>query len=121
MGDIVLSAVKTPVILIFLVIGANFALAHAPLTQETIEQYFLPISYVLVTLIASIAFARIITGLLRNYGTAHPTSKGLVSILSKTITGAYGEGAECYVVVYKERPNHTFEWPLWFGIDEFRT
>jgi len=25
------------------------------------------------------------------------------------ITGVYGEGAECYVVVYEERPNHTFE------------
>ncbi|MGB9637605.1 MAG: mechanosensitive ion channel family protein, partial [Microgenomates group bacterium] len=85
LDDIILGAIKTPIVLIFLVIGANYALAHAPLPQDIIGQYLPTISYVIIVLIATVALVRVITGLLRHYEVIHPSTKGLTPILMRAL------------------------------------
>jgi len=82
--DIIIGAIKTPIVLIFLIIGASFALAHVPFAQDIIGQYLPTISYIIIVLIATIAVVKIITGILRYYGITHPSMKSLVPLLSKT-------------------------------------
>jgi len=82
--DIILGAIKTPLVLIFLIIGANFALAHVPFAKDTIGQYLPTISYIIIVLIATIAVVKIITGILRYYGTTRPNLKSLIPLLSKS-------------------------------------
>ncbi|HDI12867.1 MAG TPA: mechanosensitive ion channel family protein [Hadesarchaea archaeon] len=87
--DIILEAVKTPIVVIFLIIGINFALSEATKIPQLAQslplilQYLPLISSVLVTLIGAVATARIVTGILKHYGIAHPCLKSLVPFFSK--------------------------------------
>ncbi|MEM2889728.1 MAG: mechanosensitive ion channel family protein [Candidatus Hadarchaeum sp.] len=84
LDDIILGAIKTPIVLIFLIVGIRFASTRVPFYRETIEQYLPIISYVLIVLIATIAAVRVITGIMKHYGVTRPNLKSLVPILSKT-------------------------------------
>ncbi len=87
--DIILEAIKTPIVVIFLIIGINFALSEAakiPQLAQSLSlllQYLPLISSVLVTLIGAVATGRIVTGILRYYGITHPSLKSLVPFFSK--------------------------------------
>ncbi|MBC7218879.1 MAG: mechanosensitive ion channel family protein [Hadesarchaea archaeon] len=85
LDDIILGAIKTPIVLIFLILGTSFALTRVPFYQDMIEQYLPIISYVLIVLIATMAAVRTITRILRHYGVTRPNLKSLVPILSKTV------------------------------------
>lgn len=86
LDDIILGAVKTPIVLIFLILGTRFALTRVPFYQGIIEQYLPTVSLVLIVLITTIAVTRIINRATRHYGLTRPHLKSLVPILSKTTT-----------------------------------
>ena len=81
--DIIIDAIKVPIVAIFLIIGIRFALEHAPFIPTEIIRYFPTISYLLILLIATWCTARIITGILRYYGTVRPSVRTLVPTLQK--------------------------------------
>ena len=81
--DIILDAIKAPVVLIFSIIGINFALAHAPFIPALVMQYLPTISYLLIVLIATWAVVKMITGILGHYGTVRPSLKTLMPTLQK--------------------------------------
>lgn len=81
--DIILNAIKTPVVVIFLIIGINFALAQSPFVPAQILQYLPAISSVIITLIGAVVIAKIITGILKYYGDTRPSLKSLVPLFSK--------------------------------------
>lgn len=81
--DIVLGAVKGPIVLVFLIAGINFALAQVVFIPPEVLQYLPPLSYVAIVLIAMIAVLRAATGILKYYGTIRPHLKSLVPIASK--------------------------------------
>ena len=83
--DIILEAVKAPIVLIFLIIGINFALSQMPYIPAQVMQYLPTISYVLIVLIATWATTKIVTGILRYYGTIRPSLKTLVPTLQKIV------------------------------------
>ncbi|MGQ9788562.1 MAG: mechanosensitive ion channel family protein [Candidatus Hadarchaeaceae archaeon] len=82
LDDIILGAIKTPIVLIFLVLGAGFALSRVPFYQDIIGQYLPIISYIIIVIIATLAAARGITGILKYYEVARPSLKSLAPILS---------------------------------------
>jgi len=82
--DIILGIVKTPLVLIFLIIGANFALARVPFGQDIISQYLPTVSYIIIVLIVTIVVTKIVRGILKHYGVAHPSFKSLIPLLSKS-------------------------------------
>jgi len=84
--DIIFDAIKTPIALIFLIIGINFALAQAPFVPAQIMQYLPIISSIIIILIGTVVAARIITGILKYYSLTRPSMKSLVPIFSKLIT-----------------------------------
>lgn len=83
--DIIIDAVKTPIVAIFLIVGINFALAQAPFVPAQILQYLPTISSIIIILIGTIVAAKIITGILKYYGSIRPSLKTLVPIFSKLI------------------------------------
>ncbi len=83
--DIIIDAVKTPIVVIFLIVGINFALAQAPFVPAQLLQYLPPISSVILILIGTIVAARIISGILKYYGSVRPSLKTLMPIFSKLI------------------------------------
>ncbi len=83
--DIILGAIRTPIVVIFLIVGINFALAQAPFVPAQIMQYLPTISSIIIILIGTVVAARIITGTLKYYGLTRPSMKSLVPIFSKLI------------------------------------
>jgi small-conductance mechanosensitive channel len=83
--DIILNAVKTPIVVIFLIIGIQFALERVAFIPVGVTRYLPTISYLLIVLIATWCALRIVTGVLREYGTARPSIKTLVPTLQKLV------------------------------------
>jgi len=83
--DIILGAIKTPIVVIFLIVGINFALAQAPFVPAQVTQYLPTISSIVIILIGTVVAARIITGILKYYGLTRPSVKSLVPIFSKLV------------------------------------
>ncbi len=83
LDDIILGAIRTPIIIIFLVIGINFALLHSPFVPAQVTQYLPTIFSMIIILIGTVVAVRIITGILKYYGLTRPSLKTLVPILSK--------------------------------------
>ncbi len=81
--DIILDAIKVPIVAIFLIIGIRFALEHAWFVPTQVIQYLPTISYLLIVLIATWLAARIVTGILKYYGTVSPSLRTLVPSLQK--------------------------------------
>ncbi len=81
--DIILDAIKVPIVAIFLIMGIRFALAHTPFIPTGIIQYLPIISYLLIVLIATWCTARIINGILMYFGTMRPSIRTLVPTLQK--------------------------------------
>jgi len=81
--DIILDAIKVPIVAIFLIIAIHFALERATFVPTLVMQYLPTISYLLILLIATWCTVRIITGILRYYGTVRPSLKTLVPMLQK--------------------------------------
>ena len=83
--DIILEAIKTPIVAIFLILGVNFALARVPLIPAVVMQYLPTISYVLIVLVATLTAVRIITGTLRYYSKTRPNLKTVVPTVQKIV------------------------------------
>lgn len=81
--DIILDAIKMPIVAIFLIMGIRFALERASFIPTDITGYLPTISYLLIILIATLVTARIVTGILKYYGTVRPSVKTLVPTLQK--------------------------------------
>ncbi len=81
--DIILDAIKVPIVAIFLIMGIRFALEHTPFIPIGIIQYLPIISYLLIVLIATWCTARIINGILMYFGTMRPSIRTLVPTLQK--------------------------------------
>ena len=81
--DIILDAIKMPIVVIFLIMGIRFALERATFVPTDVIGYLPTISYLLIILIATLVTARIVTGILRYYGTVRPSIKTLVPTLQK--------------------------------------
>ncbi len=81
--DIILDAIKVPIVAIFLIMGIRFALVHTPFIPTGIIQYLPIISYLLIVLIATWCTARIINGILVYFGTMRPSIRTLVPTLQK--------------------------------------
>ncbi|MDI6642784.1 MAG: mechanosensitive ion channel family protein [Candidatus Hodarchaeaceae archaeon] len=81
--DIIIDAIKTPIVVVFLIIGINFALAQTPFVPAVIIQYLLTISHILIVLVAALTATKVITGIFKYYGTTRPNLKTLTPTLSK--------------------------------------
>lgn len=81
--DIILDATKTPVVVVFLIIGITFALSQAPFIPTQITQYLPIVSSLAIILIGTVVSARIIIGILKYYGQTRPSMKSLVPFFSK--------------------------------------
>ncbi len=81
--DIILAAIKVPIVVIFLIIGINFALAQAPFIPAVVMQYLPTISYILIVLVVALAVTKIMTGIFKYYGAVRPNLKALTPMLAK--------------------------------------
>lgn len=90
LDDIILDAIKTPIVVVFLIVGINFALAQAPFVPAQVMLYLPTISYVLIVLIATWAITKIISGILFYYSTIRPNVKTLVPTLQKIMKFVIG-------------------------------
>ncbi len=83
--DIIVDAVKLPIVIVFFVIGARLALEEATFLPYYAEimQYFPVISQLLIIMVAAWCISRIVTGVLKYYGVARPGLKTLVPLLQK--------------------------------------
>ncbi len=84
--DIILGAIKTPIVLIFLIVGINFAITYVQFIPAQVLQYLPTVSYIIIVLIATFTVVKIVTGIFRYYGSARPSLKSLVPLLSKTMS-----------------------------------
>jgi small-conductance mechanosensitive channel len=83
--DIIIAAVKGPIIAIFLIMGINFALARVPFIPLEVIQIIPAICYVAIILIAAWTIIRASVGILKYYGTTRPGLKSLTPIVSKVM------------------------------------
>ena len=81
--DIILDAIKVPIVAIFLIMGIHFALERATFVPTWVMEYIPTISYLLILLIATWCATKIITGILKYYGTVRPSVKTLVPTFQK--------------------------------------
>ncbi len=81
--EIIIDAVKTPIVVIFLLAGVNFALGLADFVPAQVTQYLPTVFSVVIILIATLAIGRAIKGILIYYGLTRPNLKSLVPLLSK--------------------------------------
>ncbi len=84
--DIIIDAIKVPIVLIFLIIGIRFALERATFIPTDIAEYIPTVSHLLIILIAALVTARIATGILKYFGVVRPSIKTLVPTLQKIMT-----------------------------------
>ncbi|MEM2865880.1 MAG: mechanosensitive ion channel family protein [Candidatus Hadarchaeales archaeon] len=85
LGEVILSALRTPVLLIFILVGLNFALPEVPSIPPEVEER-LPLLFSLLLIpVGALAAVRLVTGLLRYYFTKHPESRVAVPIFSRVI------------------------------------
>jgi len=82
-SDVILGAIRTPIVVIFLIVGLVTALPQTSFVPAQIERYLPTIASVAIILIATVVAARIIKGILEYYGQTRPSMKTLVPILSK--------------------------------------
>ncbi len=83
LDDIILDAIKVPIVAIFLIMGIRFALEYTPFIPTEIIQHLPTISYLLIVLIATWCTARIINGILTYFGAMRPSIRTLVPTLQK--------------------------------------
>lgn len=83
--DIILDAIRMPIVVIFLIVGINFALPRISFVPTEVIQYLPIISYLLVVLLAAWVTIKTITGILKYYGTVRPALKTLVPTLQKIV------------------------------------
>lgn len=83
--DIILDAIKTPIVAIFLIVGVQIGMEQAEFIpyHTTIMQYLPTISYLLIILIATLVTARITAGILKHFGTVRPSVRALMPTLQK--------------------------------------
>jgi len=81
--DVIIDAIKMPIVVIFLIMGIRFALERASFIPTEITGYLPTISYLLIILIATLVTARIVTGIFKYFGTVRPNIRTLVPTLQK--------------------------------------
>jgi small-conductance mechanosensitive channel len=81
--DIILAAVKGPIVIIFVIAGINFALARMVFIPPEVLQYIPVLSYIAIVLIAMWTVIRTSVRILKYYGTIRPHLKSLTPIISK--------------------------------------
>jgi len=84
LDDIVLKAVKTPILLAFVLAGISIALSYVPAMPVELLQYLPTIFAILIILIVTMAVSRALRGILNYYGVTRPSLKGMMPLLSKT-------------------------------------
>jgi len=83
--DIILDAIRMPIVVIFLIVGINFALPRISFVPAEVIQYLPIVSYLLVVLLVAWITIKTITGILKYYGTIRPALKTLVPTLQKIV------------------------------------
>ena len=81
--DVIIDAIKMPIVVIFLIMGIRFALERASFIPTEITGYLPTISYLLIILIATLVTARIVTSIFKYFGTVRPNIRTLVPTLQK--------------------------------------
>ena len=84
--DIIIDAIKVPIVLIFLIMGIRFALERATFIPTDIAEHIPTVSHLLIILIAALVAARIAAGILKYFGVVRPSIKTLVPTLQKIMT-----------------------------------
>ena len=80
--DIILGAIKTPIVLILFLVGLNTALRYVSL-PASIAQYIPLIFEIVIATIAILCTVKIVSGLLRYLGVVRPSIKTIVPTLDK--------------------------------------
>ena len=80
--DIILGAVKTPIVLILFLMGLNMALRHVSL-PASIAQYVPLIFEIAIAVVAIFCTVKITSGLIRYWGVVRPSVKTIVPMLDK--------------------------------------
>lgn len=83
--NIVLGAIKTPIFIIFLIVGIRIALERATFIPTDIIGHLSTVSQVLIVLVATWCTARIVIGITKYYGTVRPNLKTIMPSLRKVV------------------------------------
>jgi len=83
--DIIVDAIRVPIVVIFLIIGIRFALERATFIPTEITEYLPTVSHILIILIAALVVARIIAGILTYFGVVRPSIRTLMPTFQKII------------------------------------
>ncbi len=81
--DIILQAIKTPLVLAFLIAGISFALCQSALVSSDIKSIIPVFGNILIILLGTFATVRIVVGILSYYAQARPGMKSLAPIFGK--------------------------------------
>jgi small-conductance mechanosensitive channel len=81
--DIILHAVKTPLVVAFLIGGISFALSQSALLPESVRAGIPIVANILLILLGALVAIRIAVGLLAYYGETRPAMKSMTPIFGK--------------------------------------
>lgn len=81
--DIIIAAIKTPLVLAFLIVGFSFALRQATFIPVGVQQALPTLSGLLIILLGMMVTIKIITGILGYYGETRPSLKSLMPMFMK--------------------------------------
>ncbi len=83
--DIIVNAIRTPVLIIFLIFGLELAFETAPSRPSVLVDILPLLFHTLVVLAVAISAVKAINGLLKHYGTMRPALKSVVPTLQKVV------------------------------------
>lgn len=85
LDDLLLSALRTPLLLVFLLVGLNFALPELPFVPAEVEKHYPLLFSLLIVLVGALAAVRVTAGLLGYYWARHPEAKRAAPIFSRVL------------------------------------
>jgi len=81
--DIIINAIRTPLVLTFLIVGFSFALGQATFIPQDVRQALPLLGQVLIILMGMLVVVRTVTGILSYYGEVRPSLKSLMPMFIK--------------------------------------
>jgi len=83
--DIIIGAIKNPLIVVFALVGLGMALRYTPFLPEGIAPHIPTIFEILIALVAIYCIIKVSSGLIRYYGVVRPSLKTITPIIDKIV------------------------------------
>lgn len=85
LDDLIVDALRTPILAIFALAGAEVALLYTTLIPTEITQWIHPLIFFGMGIIAILGVTRVLSGLITHYGEKYPGLQPLVPVLRKLV------------------------------------